>query len=127
MALARAFVRYLDPMPRYAAADNRRTRHLILRGVRSRGALAPGPSDTVVEEGHDSRAVLEGTRRAHDAQAYRSDRCGSWRIRAGHRATCYVAHGCPAHQSRKCRRHLYSFPLALWLGFAIAFVSCRWR
>ena len=77
IALARAFVRYLDPMPRYAAADNRRTRHLILRGVRSRGALAPGPSDTVVEEGHDSRAVLEGTRRAHDAQAYRRDRCGS--------------------------------------------------
>ena len=32
MALARAFARYLAPMHRYAAADNRRTRHLILPG-----------------------------------------------------------------------------------------------
>jgi hypothetical protein len=52
MALARTFARYLAPMHRYAAADNRRTRHLILRGVRSRAALAPGPSDTIVEEGN---------------------------------------------------------------------------
>jgi hypothetical protein len=86
MAVARAFARYLAPMHRYAAADNRRTRHLILPGVRSRAALAPGPSDTIVEECHDSRAVLEGTRRAHDAichvdrrrPACRFERSRSW-------------------------------------------------
>jgi len=49
MALARTFARYLASIPRYAVADNRCTRHLILRGVRSRAALAPGLSDTVVD------------------------------------------------------------------------------
>jgi hypothetical protein len=44
MALARTFARYLAPMQpnaSHAGAGNRRTRHLILRGIRSRAALAP--------------------------------------------------------------------------------------